>query len=204
MVDKKAFIKLNRDMVNWEWYQDTNVKSVFIHCLFKANYKDMKWKGIEVKRGQFISSYQHLANETGLSVKKVRVAIEKLIMTNNLAKSSTSKYTVFTVINYSLYQDKGQTNRQADGQTNGKQRATSKESKERKESSMLCPTYDKLLQLCIENGLERINLDKFYETYKGKTIQVETMLKRWNDTEFDRYEPKKEEVKERVYAHTRY
>ena len=46
---KNEWIKLNRKIVNWEWYQDIATFKLFIHCLIKANWKDAKFKGIEIK-----------------------------------------------------------------------------------------------------------------------------------------------------------
>ena len=41
----EGWISLYKKFVNWEWYQDTNVKSVFIHLLLLASYEDKKWQG---------------------------------------------------------------------------------------------------------------------------------------------------------------
>ena len=56
-----GYIKLFRQFSDWEWYKDINTKCLFLHCLISANFKDAKWQGIVVKRGQFITSLAHLA-----------------------------------------------------------------------------------------------------------------------------------------------
>ena len=133
----KGFIKLYRSLLTWEWHDDPNTMTLFIHCLLLANYRDNKWHGIDVPRGSFVSSIASLAKITGLSEKSVRTAIKHLKEAGNLASKSTNKYTLFTVQNYDLYQDGGkQTGDQeaGRGQAKGKQRATIKEiKKERKE-----------------------------------------------------------------------
>jgi hypothetical protein len=63
-----GFIKLHRQLLDWEWYSDNNTFRVFIHCLLKANYKDKNWKGIQIKRGQFVTSTSKLSTELGLSI----------------------------------------------------------------------------------------------------------------------------------------
>jgi len=61
-----GFIKLHRQLKEWEWYTDNNVKSLFLHCLLSANFKEKKWQGKTIKRGQFITSLNHLSIETGM------------------------------------------------------------------------------------------------------------------------------------------
>ena len=64
----KGFIKISRKILEWEWYTDSNTKIVFLHCLLKANWKDKNWKGETIKRGQFVTSLEKIAQETNLSV----------------------------------------------------------------------------------------------------------------------------------------
>lgn len=117
------YIKLFRKMINWEWYTDVNTKVLFLHCLLKANWKPGSWKGIHYERGQFITSLNSLAVETGLSVKMVRTAMEHLISTGEIDSlrqdKGTTKCRIITVIHYDEYQDKGKTEA-SEGQDKGK------------------------------------------------------------------------------------
>ena len=134
-----GFIKISRNILDWEWYSDPCTKSVFLHCILKANWKDKTWKGVKIKRGQFVTSLASLADETGLSLKNVRTALEHLKSTNELAIESSPKGRIITVKNYAKYQDvankpanKRQTGGKAsanDWQTGGKQVATTKKDK---------------------------------------------------------------------------
>ena len=103
---KNGYIKLFRTLLDWEWYRNVNTKSTFIHMLLKANIEDVKWQGITIKRGSFVSSFSQLAKEIGISEKQVRVAINHLKRTNEVANYSTPKYTVFTVKNYDKFQER--------------------------------------------------------------------------------------------------
>lgn len=123
-----TWIKIYRKFLKWEWYDDINACRLFIHILLKANYKDQKWHGEMVKRGSFVTSYQHLSKETGLTIKKTRIALTKLIETGEVAKLSTSQFTVISVNNYDKYQT-GASKGANEGQTKGKRRATTKERK---------------------------------------------------------------------------
>ena len=61
MEENQGWIKLHRKFLKWEWYDDINTSRFFLHCLFRANHKDKKWRGTMIKRGQFISSLSKLA-----------------------------------------------------------------------------------------------------------------------------------------------
>ena len=112
------YIKLSRRILEWEWYSDINTKVLFLHILLKANWKDGRFQGVEIPRGSFASSYQGLAQETGLSIKNVRTALEHLKSTGEVAVNRQPKFTVFTIKNYHLYQSTGSQpaeNRQSTG-----------------------------------------------------------------------------------------
>lgn len=99
------FIKLYRNLLNWEWYSDINTCRLFIHMLLRANWKDGNFRGTTVPRGSFVSSIGKLAEETQLTPDEVRTAIKHLMQTHEVTKQSYSKYTVFTVKNYDAYQN---------------------------------------------------------------------------------------------------
>lgn len=101
---KLGFFKLYRSMINWEWFKDSSTLHVFIYCLLKANHKDQRYKGDVVKRGSFFTSRKIIAEETGMTERKVRTALEHLKMTNELTILTSSKGTVISVNNYDDYQ----------------------------------------------------------------------------------------------------
>lgn len=97
-------ILLHRKIFEWGWYQDINTCRLFIHMCLKANWKDGKFKDISVPRGSFVSSIEKLSEETSLTVREIRTAISHLKSTGEVTVQTTSKYSVFTVQNYNLYQ----------------------------------------------------------------------------------------------------
>ena len=109
-----GWIKLHRKILEWEWYNDNNTKIVFLHLLLTANHKEKKWQGITIKRGQKLTSLQHLAEETNLSMQQVRTALDKLKLTNEITTKSTNKNTLITIEKYSNYQDKDEENNKQD------------------------------------------------------------------------------------------
>ncbi len=130
------FIKLHRSLLTWEWYSDINTTRVFVHMLFKANWKEGKFQGIIIPRGSFVSSIGKLAEETSLTIREVRTAISHLKLTNEVTSKSTNKFTIFTVNNYDWYQsnDKPKDNQATnERQSNDIQTTTIEEYKEYKE-----------------------------------------------------------------------
>lgn len=100
-----GFIKIHRSLLEWEWYQDINTKTVFIHLLLTANYEDKNWKGNKICRGQKVTSYQNLANELNMSIQNVRTAIKHLISTGEITSNQQAKYSLITIKNYDKFQE---------------------------------------------------------------------------------------------------
>ena len=100
-----GFVKIYRSLLNWEWYDDINTKTVFLHLLLTVSIADSQWHGITIQRGSRVSSYAILAEETRLSVDKVRTAISHLESTGEVTRYKYPKYTVFAINNYSKFQD---------------------------------------------------------------------------------------------------
>ena len=136
-----GFIKIHRRMLKWEWYKDTNTKVLFLHCLLKANWKDVRFQGIEVPRGSFVTSLSTLSEELSskeqtFTVQNVRTSLKHLTLTGELTSKSYSKYRIITVNKYNEYQvanivpNKQLTNSQ---QATNKQLTTIEEKKEKKE-----------------------------------------------------------------------
>jgi len=100
-----GFIKLHRKIIEWEWYSDVNVCRVFLHLLLTANFENKKWQGIDISRGQVITSLEKLGKSTTLTIQQVRTALNKLKSTHEITIKATKLHTFITLTNYNLYQD---------------------------------------------------------------------------------------------------
>lgn len=123
----KEFIKVYRKFMEWEWYTDINTKTLFLHCLLRANWKEGSWMGINYLPGEFITSLPTLSLESGLTVQQVRTSLNKLISTGELTSKSTDSVTgkkltkcrIITVNNWNEYQvDNSQINSQINSKPN--------------------------------------------------------------------------------------
>ena len=104
MPELTGYIKLYRKLTKWGWYQDNVVKSLFLHFLLTASYKDFEWMGKSLKAGQLIAGRKKLAEELGFSERQIRTAMEKLKSTGEVTYETTNKYTIVTVVNWEDYQ----------------------------------------------------------------------------------------------------
>lgn len=100
----QGYIMLHRKILNWEWYTETNTKSLFIHLLLMANHADEKWRGEIIKRGTLITSYGSLSAQTGLSVQQIRTCLKNLEKTGDITRNPTQRNTLIIVTNYEFYQ----------------------------------------------------------------------------------------------------
>lgn len=121
----EGWIKIYRKMLEWEWYDDNNTKILFLHLLLTANHKEKKWQGEIIKRGQKITSIQHLADEVHLTPQQVRTSLNKLKLTNEITIKTTNKYTLVTIEKYNNYQCRDEENNKQNNIRNNK-RTTNK------------------------------------------------------------------------------
>lgn len=98
------YIKLDRKILEWEWYSDANTMRLFMHCLLKANWKSGKLNGVSIPRGSFATSYAALASQTKLSVRSIRTALKHLKTTGEVTSRTYHDFTIITVKNYNSYQ----------------------------------------------------------------------------------------------------
>ena len=110
----EGWVKMHRKIFQWEWYKHPTVSRVFMHLIMKANHAPARWQGIEIKPGQMVTSYRHLADELGLSPEPVHRAIKKLKSTGEISVVPNARYSIITILNYAQYQET---------QTNSKQSA---------------------------------------------------------------------------------
>jgi hypothetical protein len=125
----QGFIKLHREILEWEWYGDHKMLALFIHCLLKANHQQRPWRGYTIERGEFITSLDNLSRETGLTKKEVRNCLKKLEKTGEVGTRSSSQNTRVTVNKYNDYQEMG-TPKAHEGHTKGTRRASNKNGEE--------------------------------------------------------------------------
>jgi hypothetical protein len=99
-----GWIKIHRQILEWEWYDEPNTLRLFLHLLLKANHKPRNYRGVNIKEGQIMTGYYKLATELGLSVQQIRTGINKLKSTSEITSVSTSQGTIIQIVKYKDYQ----------------------------------------------------------------------------------------------------
>lgn len=158
-----GWLKVHYSLLDWEWYDDLPTRVLFQHLLLRANYADAVWHGIEIKRGQILTSRAMLVKESGLTEQQVRTALKHLISTNEITTEVTNKYTIVTICNYVVYQgEKNETNQQSNKQVTSNQPATNQQLTTREEE------YNNIRKKEKEDLKENISINRDKKETKTK------------------------------------
>lgn len=118
MYHADTFVKLNRKILDWKWYQDATTFRVFVHLILKANVFDNDFQNITVHRGQLVTSYGRIAGDLGfyknsnINVEPIRTAIRHLKKTGEITTERIQKGLLITINNYEKYQGEVMQNNQ--------------------------------------------------------------------------------------------
>lgn len=156
----KGFMRISREKVSeFEWLSNPNTFYVFMRLLFKANYKDSRWEGVEIKRGQFVTGRKALSEELNLSEQQIRTCLDKLSKTGYITIKSTNRYSIVTICNYEVWQDDTETsNQQANQQLTNNQPTTNQQLttiEERKEIEELKKENERLKEELANASLKK-------------------------------------------------
>lgn len=134
----EGWIKIYRELLQWEWFEKSEMVHLFIYLLLKASREDRKWQGIPVKKGQLITTNGTIRRDLKLSEQTIRTCMKRLISTGEITYEATNRYVVVTICNYDRYQEtkigiNEQNNEQSNIQSTSDQRATNEPSTTSKE-----------------------------------------------------------------------
>lgn len=119
-----GWIKIHRKFLDWEWFNKSEAVHLFIYLVLKANHKDGQWQGIDIKKGQFVTSFGKISSDTGISLQTIRTLLKKFEKTNEINTQTTNKYTIITICKYECYQQESE---QPNTQLTNKQQTTNKQ-----------------------------------------------------------------------------
>lgn len=136
--DPSTFIKLDRNILKWEWYTDGNTMRVFIHLLLNANIKPAKFRFVRVNRGDIVTSVESISTRLKMSQSQVRTALKHLQQTGEIKVKSFNVFSLITINNYDRYQaDKSTTKRTNTRHKTSDVKSEKKEEKQEEENKYI-------------------------------------------------------------------
>lgn len=167
--NEKGFAKIDRGILEWGWYSEPNTRSVFMHLVITANHAPHKYMGITIDRGQTVTGYPSLARTLGISVQNVRTAFKNLKSTGEVTVKVTGKFSVVTLCNYELYNNKKEganrvSNSLANSHPTGIQQSSNNTKEEEEEKEEVVSVFDSWNRLLIK---QHRNISKFRGCING-------------------------------------
>lgn len=101
-----GFVKLDRDIKKWKWFNKEPMLRVWIYLLSSASYEDNYYDGRLIKKGQLVLGRRKLSEILTISEQQARTCLKRLISTNEITKETTNKYSIITIVKWAEYQDK--------------------------------------------------------------------------------------------------
>ncbi len=116
---RDTWVKLYREFLDWEWFHKSEMVHLFVWLLLKANTTERSSQGRTIARGELVTTFKEMREETKISYQTLRTCIERLKSTNEITTKSTNKNTIITICNYERYQQRiSEINEQTNEQTN--------------------------------------------------------------------------------------
>ena len=193
----KGFIKIHRMLQSWEWYNDSQTLHIFLTILLNANHVDGRWKGHEVKRGQWITGRKKLSEITGVSERSIRTILSRLELSQELTIKPTSQFSLITVVKWDSYQLKEDSTDQPNANkrpaTDQRPTTNKNEKNEKKETCAEIIEY-----LNIKTGKSyRATTNATQESISGRLSDgyilddfkkvIDSKTKEWKDTDMEKH-----------------
>lgn len=102
---REGYVMIDRNILDWKWWQKHNTLIVFLWLLLKANFHESFFGGIKIERGQVATSIENICNHNKLTRQEVKTALEHLKTTGEITTTRHSSFLVITIVNYSDYQN---------------------------------------------------------------------------------------------------
>jgi len=167
------WIKVNRQILESNVFEDAKTFKVFMWILLNANYKKRTLlNGLTLDAGQLCTSRERIAAACNMHPSSVSRVLTRLKRCNSIDKKPNSRGTVIEVINWGVFQHAEATGEQ---QTNSKRTATEQlantEEECKKERTInICPQSGGLQTVNGSNGrvVYSAEFEKFWQTFPSR------------------------------------
>ncbi len=171
-----GFIQLSDDLSSWEWFDDKNTVYVYLWLMLRAAWCATRYHGIELERGQVITTYPEISEKCGVTVRQARTILDRLKTTGKATVKTTAKFSIITMIEYDC---SGKSDSQNDSQMTDK-RQTARQSND---SPTLLLTNNQTTNIQTSRApreCERLekSFERFWSAYPKKTAK-QNAVKAW-------------------------
>jgi hypothetical protein len=104
----RGYVKLWRKLIDAGWLKQPKLCAFWIWCLLKASHKEMDIivgsQKVHIMPGDFIFGLNTASKELKMPMQPIRTCLAFLKTSQNITIKTTNKYSVISIINWSLYQ----------------------------------------------------------------------------------------------------
>lgn len=177
---KEGYIKIYKKIIKSAVWNDSKTLQLWIYCLLRANFeaREIYFAGqtFKLKKGQFISSINNIAKDCNLTIQQTRSRLILLknpkMPTSKITIKTTNKFSLITVINYTLYQDRNkQNNKQTNKPATNQQQQSNNNNKNINKENLF---FKKLIKSV--SNFE--NILGYYYLLKNKKVENENGIKK--------------------------
>lgn len=107
-----GWICLHRKLLDNPICEKADYLAVWVHLLLMANHKETTFiwnnKKQTLKAGQLLTGRKRLSKKTGVAESQVYKILKYLELEQQIEQQKTTKYTIITIVNWGMYQEKEQ------------------------------------------------------------------------------------------------
>jgi len=198
---KTGYIKLYRKLTDSRVFHNEGLLKVWIWCLLQANHEGA-WVSIRsgrnvvevwVNPGQFIFGRESAAKQLMMSPSTVWKRVKKLKTIGNCDIESNSKYSVITIINWTIYQsDEKKGDSKGDSRVTAKEQPGDTNKNDKNDKNEIYrgnggqpptrfepPTMQEIKSYCHERH-NQVDPEKFHDFYESKNWMIgKNKMKNW-------------------------
>ena len=103
MEQGNGFIKLYRKVLDWGYFEDSHMVHMLVYMLLSSSFKDQKYRGVEIKKGQILTSLGVIHRKTNMSLQTIRTCLKKMERDGIIEQKTTKEWRLITICNYDNY-----------------------------------------------------------------------------------------------------
>ena len=172
----KGFIKIDRKIEDWYYWDNLTMIGFWIHILMRARWED----GAKIKRGEFLTTYDGLAEECGISRTTVWRYLKQLQETGEVKVSRSGNKIKVRIPNWDKYQmfnfetsaeTSVETSPETSAETSGEKAHPyiyeRKEERKKGRYMVVNPTIDQIREYIYTENL-MVDPDRFFDYYESQ------------------------------------